>query len=83
MAILMIILFSVSSVFFLLYSAQIENFHTLGSSLKEIFSRLLGQFDLTNHDALALTLSVLYLLFGTVLLINLLIAIMSNTYDRL
>jgi hypothetical protein len=82
-SILAIILICSTCFFYLLYSSKLYQFSTLGNSFIENFSRILGSFDFTDHNAIALALSIFYLFLSAVIILNLLVAIMSNTYSSI
>eukprot|EP00210_Caulerpa_lentillifera_P004984 g4758.t1 len=83
------ILMGFSIAFFVIYRhVDHENFGSFRNSLSTMFIAILGDFDFTDYrDAdhlswLAVMLFVIYMLSMLIVLLNLLIAIMSDTYDR-
>eukprot|EP00803_Ostreobium_quekettii_P000971 evm.model.scf_1652.1 EVM.evm.TU.scf_1652.1 scf_1652:9454-14514(+) len=65
-----------------------DMFGTLGRSMRTLYSTMLGEFDLDvmdvpHHSGVALTLYILYMITLMVILLNLLIAIMGNSFARI
>ena len=64
-----------------MYRREVENYGEFGSTLKTIFLSSLGEFDFENHSTFPTLLLIAFILLANIVLLNLLIAILSNTYE--
>jgi hypothetical protein len=83
LTILLVVVGSFSTIFFILYRKDVENYETLGNTLKTIFLASLGDFSFDDHKSFSTILLIVYILLGNIILLNLLIAILSNTYTQI
>jgi len=85
-SIYMVFLAAFSQAFFILY--QFVGFEGFFTAVKTCFSAMLGDFDLeaaaeTPFQTATISLLILYVVLVTILLLNLLIAMMGDTYGRI
>lgn len=84
--IFMVFLLCSAAIFTALFTSANEGYVDFETSIRTLFSSALANFDLTTFtDYLALGAFILaiYLLIGNVMLLNLLIAILSNVYAEI
>ena len=88
MAILMSIMVSFSAAFFVLYRHDSSAFNTYVDAFLSTFYMLLGDFDSNTFEEAQLSTSatvlfVLYMFAANIVLLNLLIALMGDSYDKI
>ena len=79
--ILFIVIESFASIFFLLFSDKLDNYKSIPITNRTLLAAVLGNSDFANHGLAHSLILALFLIINAIILLNLLISIISDSYN--